>query len=237
MIRINLLPHREQKRLARQRRFLSLLAFGFLGALAVVLLGFTALSARIDTQSSRNEFLTAENAKLEREIAEIERLKAERQSLLDRKKVVERLQSNRSVSVKILDQLIRQTPEGIYLKDVRLADDKLTLIGLAQSNARVATYMRNLNDSSMFEQPLLSETKAVQVGGQRLSEFSLRIVITKSADAVPASAVAVAESTASSVSVASIPVSALSVVASVPVASAPTASRPAVNQSVSGGAK
>lgn len=234
MIRINLLPHREQKRLARQRRFLSLLAFGFLGALVVVVLGFTALSARIDTQNSRNEFLVAENTKLEREIAEIEKLKSERQSLLDRKKVVERLQSNRSVTVKILDQLIRQTPEGIYLKDVRLTNDQLVLIGLAQSNARVSTYMRNLNDSPMFEQPLLVEIKVAQVGGQRLSEFTLRTVITKSSDAVApivsSGPVAIAPAVAASSPV-------LVPAASTPAASVPVASPPASNQSQSGGAK
>lgn len=228
MIRINLLPHREQKRLARQRRFLSLLAFGFLGAVAVVVLGFTALSARIDTQNSRNEFLVAENAKLEREIAEIERLKTERQSLLDRKKVVERLQSNRSVTIRILDQLIRQTPEGIYLKDARLKDDQLSLIGLAQSNARVATYMRNLNDSPMFEQPLLSETKTVTVGNQRLTEFSLKTVISKGQDApVAASMPAAATQTAS----APVPATSASAVSS------SVATRPASNPSQGGGVK
>lgn len=188
MIRINLLPHREQKRQARQRRFLSLLAFGFIGAVGVIILGFTILSARIDTQKSRNDFLAAENVKLEREIAEIEKLKSERQSLLDRKKVVERLQSNRAESVKILDQLIRQTPEGVYLKEMKLTGDQLTLNGYAQSNARVSTYMRNLNDSPMFEQPLLVEIKATSVGNQRLSEFTLRTVISKNVEMASAPA-------------------------------------------------
>lgn len=188
MIRINLLPHREQKRHARQRRFLSLLVFGFLGAVGVIILGFTFFSARIDTQKTRNDFLVTENAKLEREIAEIEKLKSEKQSLLDRKKVVERLQSNRNEFVKILDQLVRQTPEGVYLKDFRQAGDKLNISGYAQSNARVSTYMRNLNDSPMFEQPLLVETKAVNVGNLRLSEFSVRTVVSKVVDVASAAA-------------------------------------------------
>jgi type IV pilus assembly protein PilN len=193
MIRINLLPHREEKRRARQRRFLSLLVFAFVGAVGVTIVGFTVLSAKIDTQRSRNDFLTAENAKLDREIAEIEKLKSEKQALLDRKKVVERLQSNRTESVHVLDQLVRQTPEGIYLKDFKQADDQITLVGYAQSNARVSTFMRNINDSHIFEQPLLVEVKAANVGNLRLSEFNLRTRITRAAD-VAASAVAVAGS-------------------------------------------
>lgn len=182
MIRINLLPHREEKRQARQRRFLSLLAFSFIAAVGVIVVGYTILSAKIDIQNSRNEFLVAENAKLDREIAEIEKLKSEKQALLDRKKVVERLQSNRTESVHVFDQLVRQTPEGVYLKDVRQADDQITLIGYAQSNARVSTFMRNLNDSDTFEQPLLIEVKAANVGNLRLSEFNLRTRVTRAGE-------------------------------------------------------
>lgn len=182
MIRINLLPHREHKRLARRRRFLSMLAFGFLGAVGVAMLGFTVLTARIDTQKQRNQFLENENKKLDLEIAEINKLKAERQALLDRKKVVERLQSNRTESVRILDQLVRQTPEGVYLKEFKQTGDKMALTGFAQSNARVSAYMRNLNDSPVFEQPLLNETKAATVGNLRLSEFSLQTRVERPAE-------------------------------------------------------
>jgi len=183
MIRINLLPHREEKRRARQRRFLSFLAFALVGAVGVTIVGFTLLSAKIDTQNSRNEFLAAENAKLDREIAEIEKLKSEKQALLDRKKIVERLQSNRTEAVRVLDQLVRQTPEGIYLKDFKQSDDQVILVGYAQSNARVSTFMRNINDSPIFEQPLLIEVKAANVGNLRLAEFNLRTRITRAADA------------------------------------------------------
>ena len=189
MIRINLLPHREYKRLARRRRFFSMLAFGFLGAVCAGMLGFTVLSARIDTQNQRNRFLVEENKKLDLEIAEIDKLKAERQALLDRKKVVERLQSNRTESVKILDQLVRQTPDGVYLKEFKQTGDKMAFTGYAQSNARVSAYMRGLNDSSVFEQPLLNETKATMVGNLRLSEFSLQTVIERPAERASAPAV------------------------------------------------
>ncbi|SMC29896.1 type IV pilus assembly protein PilN [Andreprevotia lacus DSM 23236] len=182
MIRINLLPHREQKRQARQHRYLALLGITVLIAIGVLVAGYMLYEARIETQNHRNDFLTEENAKLDREIAEIDKLKAEKQALLDRKKVVERLQSNRSETVRVMDQLTRQTPEGIYLKDVKQTDDSLVLNGYAQSNARVSTLMRNLNDSDVFEQPLLIEVKAAQVANQRLSEFTLKIKITRATD-------------------------------------------------------
>lgn len=189
MIRINLLPHRQEKRQAKQKRFVSLIVLSFIGAIAVVAAGYLALGARIETQNARNQFLTEENAKLDKEIAEIEKLKTEKQALLDRKLIVERLQSNRTETVRLMDQLTRQTPEGIYLKDIRQTGDKIILNGLAQSNARVSTLMRNLNDSPIFEQPLLIEAKAANVGNQRLSDFTLNIKVTRLAE--EASAVAV----------------------------------------------
>ncbi|WP_284207375.1 PilN domain-containing protein [Chitiniphilus shinanonensis] len=152
-----------------------------LAALGVLTAGYLVLEARITTQNDRNQFLEAENKKLDAEIAEIERLKAEKDALLARKLVVERLQVNRAEAVKIMDQLVRQTPEGIYLKGIKQTGDKLTLQGYAQSNARVSTLMRNLNDSEIFEQPLLIEVKAAQVGNQRLSEFTLDIKVSRGA--------------------------------------------------------
>ncbi|QKJ66697.1 PilN domain-containing protein [Deefgea piscis] len=179
MIRINLLPHREQKRAARQRQYVSMLIMSFLLAVGVILAGYMVLSAKVDIQNGRNHFLTEENAKLDREIAEIDKLKTEKQALLDRKKIVERLQSNRTETVHLLDQLTRQVPEGVYLKEVKQTNEQLVLTGYAQSNARVSTLMRNLNDSPVFEQPLLIEVKSASVGNQRLSDFTLNIKLTR----------------------------------------------------------
>ncbi len=173
MIRINLLPHREQKRAARQRRYLGLLFFSVLLSAGVVILGYMVLQARIDIQADRNRILTEENTKLDHEIAEIEKLKSEKQALLDRKQVVERLQSNRTMAVRIMDQLVRQTPEGIYLKSFSQNGDAVSFLGFAQSSARVSIYMRSINDSQVFEQPLLIEVKSSSVGNQKLAEFSL----------------------------------------------------------------
>ncbi|WP_410500131.1 PilN domain-containing protein [Chitinibacter sp. S2-10] len=179
MIRINLLPHRQEKRVAKQKRFVGMMVFAFLAGCAVVIAGYVLLGTRIEAQNARNEFLAAENAKLDKEIAEIEKLKAEKQALLDRKLIVERLQSNRTETVHLMDQLTRQVPEGVYLKDVKQTNELLVLGGYAQSNARVSTLMRNLNDSAVFEQPLLVEAKAASVGNQRLSDFTLNVKLTR----------------------------------------------------------
>lgn len=186
MIRINLLPHREQKRQARIRRFIAFLGIFALGGIVAVGGGYLYLSQRIDVQKERNDFLTNEISMLDRQLNEIETLKKERQDLLDRKAVVERLQENRAEAVKVMDQLVRQTPEGIYLKTVSQEDVTLTIAGNAQSSARVATFMRALEDSTQFESPVLGEIKAADEAGQRLSAFTLKVQITRQSTAKPA---------------------------------------------------
>lgn len=178
MIRINLLPHREQKRQARQRRFLSMIMLSAIAAIAVVVLGYLFFAASLETQNSRNEILRAENLKLDQQIAEIEKLKSEKQAMLEKKNIVERLQNNRTEAVRLLDQLVRQTPEGVYLKEVKQTDGKLIVTGLTQSNARVSNFMQNLADSPLFEQPTLVEVKSTTSSGS-LSDFILDVSITK----------------------------------------------------------
>lgn len=182
MIRINLLPYREARKLARQRRFLVMAVSAVAAGAVIVGFGYTLFSARIAIQAQRNTFLNEEIAKLDKQIAEIETLKKERQQLLDRKKVVERLQTRRSEVVQVMDQLVRQTPEGIYFSSVKQADDLLTVDGAAQSSARISTLMRSLNDSPMFEQPVLVQIQAVQKTGksqQWVNQFSLTVRVTR----------------------------------------------------------
>ena len=164
-IRINLLPHREQKRQARQRQFISLaLSLGVL-ALAVVALVHGVLSAQIDTQKDRNALLKKEIAKLDEQIKEIDRLRDQIQAVLSRKQVVETLQANRSEAVHLIDQLVRQLPDGIYLNSVRQTGAKVTVSGYAQSNARVSTLMRNIESSPWLANPELVEIKSVPAPG------------------------------------------------------------------------
>lgn len=175
MIRINLLPHREEKRLARQRQFYVLAAGVAVLSGLLVLAVHGAIDGRISYQNSRNQYLDQQIASLDQQIAEIKKLKDQTQALLARKKVVETLQTNRSLVVHLMDQLVRQLPEGIYLKSISEKGDVVTLTGYAQSNARVSTLMRNLDASPWLESPELIEIKAATVNGQRANEFSLTV--------------------------------------------------------------
>ncbi len=178
VVRINLLPHREQKRAARQRQFISLaVSLGILG-LAVVGLVHGFLSAQIDNQKSRNTLLKGEIVKLDEQIKEIDKLRDQIAQVLARKQVVETLQSNRSEAVHMLDQLVRQLPDGIYLKSIKQSGTKVTMTGYAQSNARVSTLMRNVESSPWIAQPELVEIKLVPqplAPGQKASAEALKV--------------------------------------------------------------
>ena len=176
MVRINLLPHREQKRQARQRQFISMaIGLAVLG-LAVVGLVHVVIAARIDNQNGRNKLLTDEIAKLDEQIKEIDKLREQTQALLARKQIVETLQANRTEAVHLLDQLVRQLPDGLYLRSVKQSGAKVTLVGYAQSNARVSTLMRNIESSPWLASPNLVQIQAVTLGKMRISEFNLRLV-------------------------------------------------------------
>jgi type IV pilus assembly protein PilN len=182
MIRINLLPHREQKRQARQRQFVSLsIGLAMLG-LAVVLLVHVIFGTQIENQQSRNALLKTEIGKLDEQIKEIDKLREQTQALLARKQVVETLQSNRTEAVHLLDQMVRQLPDGIYLKSLRQSGAKVTMVGYAQSNARVSTLMRNIESSPWLTQPELVEIKSVPSPinkDLRVSEFTLNVQVKK----------------------------------------------------------
>lgn len=175
MIRINLLPHRETKRAVRRREFNFILLGVLVGCAAFWYLGKLYLDERIASQQRRNDLLVTENKKLTEQIDEIKKLKEQTAALLARKSVVETLQVNRSASVKLVDQLVRQLPDGVYLKAIKQTGQKINMVGLAQSNARVSTLMRNLESSPYLEKPELVEIKAVTDRNQRANEFSLNI--------------------------------------------------------------
>ena len=177
MIRINLLPWREARRKAHNLQFYILM--GMIAGLAasIVLLVHGYYATRISTQTERNRFLKDENTKLDKEIEEIKKLKEEIQALLSRKQVIETLQADRAQTVYLLEQLVRQTPDGVYLKSIRQTGAKVNLTGYAQSNARVSTLMRNLEASPYLENPDLVEIKVANVNNKRLSEFIMNVSI------------------------------------------------------------
>lgn len=179
MIRINLLPHREMRRKQQQEQFFILLAgFAAIGV-GIWFVVHTYLSDVLDGQGSRNKYLQGEIVKLDKQIEEIKTLKEQIASLLARKKVVETLQSNRSEVVHLLDQMVRQLPDGMYLKSIKQIGNKVTITGYTQSQARVSTLMRNLESSRQLENPGLVEIKAVTLGGARINEFTMTIDVTR----------------------------------------------------------
>jgi len=175
MIRINLLPHRELKRAARRRQFNILLGIAVAAGFVAVILGHSLIAARQSAQEARNTFLEQEIAKLDGQIGEIKKIREQTQALLERKQVVETLQSNRTEVVHLFDQMIRLLPDSLYLKSFKQTGDVVTISGYTQSSARVSTLMRNLDSSPWFESANLVEIKATTVNNLRANEFMLSV--------------------------------------------------------------
>ena len=174
-VHINLLPYRDERRRMRQRQFGTQIGLVAALALAIVLLVHMLVSGNIGAQQERNQFLKQELARLDKDIGEIGRLKQEVAALLARKQVIERLQSDRAQAVHLLDQLVRQVPEGVYLRQVKQVGLGINLQGYSQANARVSTLMRNLAESAYLENPVLVEIKSATVNNRRVSEFSMNV--------------------------------------------------------------
>ncbi|HXE41225.1 MAG TPA: PilN domain-containing protein, partial [Azonexus sp.] len=179
MIRINLLPHREEAKKAKREQFFVLVGLvALLGAL-IVFAGYTLISTAIDNQIGKNDFLKKEIAVLDKELDQIKRLKEQTQALLSRKQVIENLQRDRGETVYLLSELVKQVPEGIYLKSLKQDGLRVNITGYAQSNARVSALMRNLEASPWLESPQLIETKAGVLNGRRINEFGMNFTLTR----------------------------------------------------------
>src|SRR6187431_772522 len=180
MIRVNLLPHREEARKRRQQQFGVLAGISLVVAALVAGAVWLFLDQQVQQQAQNVAYMKGEIAKLDKQIEEIRKIREETASLLAKKQVVESLQSNRSEPVQLLDQLLRQLPEGVYLKSVKQTSTKVAVTGYAQSNARVSTLMRNLGASPYLENPELVEIRAVPApdkSGSRVNEFNMNISI------------------------------------------------------------
>jgi type IV pilus assembly protein PilN len=177
MIRINLLPHRAEKRKRRQIQFISLSVITILLAAIVVGLVYGILDARISYQERRNQYLKNEISKLDKQIAEIRKLRQQVKSLLARKEVVENLQSTRSDAVHLIDQMLRILPEDIYLTSLVEKGSDVTITGITQSNARVSTLMRSIDSSPWLTKPHLIQIRR----GGRTNSFSMTFQLSKPA--------------------------------------------------------
>lgn len=193
MIRINLLPHRELKRAARRRLFGILAVISIVIGGAIVGAGGVFINGEISAQNDTNAYIKKENAKLDDDIKEIAKLRDEIEGLKARQKAVEDLQGDRNLPVHVLDELVKNTPEGIYLRSVRQQGTRVTLNGLAANNAKVADYVRNLgNNSPWLTGPDLMEIRAVTIGtgaaAKRLNDFTLAVSIRRPKEEAPGAA-------------------------------------------------
>jgi len=197
-IRINLLPHREAARKRRRKEFVTTAALvAIAGAVATFAGGF-AIDRRIAAQQERNDFIGAENARLDAQIAEIRTLRDEIAALRARQQAVENLQSDRTVPVRLFDELARLVPEGLYLRSLKQDGARVALVGHARTNERVAELLRNLAERSPWlERPELGEIKEVlvpaapgQKEGRPLFEFSVNALVRRPGAAEPAAAAA-----------------------------------------------
>lgn len=175
MIRINLLPHRQEKRAQRKRQMAVGAGIAAGIGLLIGLVGHTYFSGRVDTQRARNAYLSEETKKLDEQIDKIKTIKEQTADLMARKQVVEGLQTNRAESVHLMDQLVRQLPEGMWIKTVKQTGQIVNIIGFAQTNGRISTLMRNFDSSEWLEKPELVEIKAVTQNNNQVSEFSMNV--------------------------------------------------------------
>ncbi len=136
---------------------------------------------QIEVQTDRNTFLANEIKKLDKDIADINELKNQIQALLARKQIIETLQADRAQTVHLLEQMVKQMPEGVYLKSMKQTGARIDVAGYAQSNARVSTLMRNMEASPWLEQPLLVEVKATNIDKKRVSEFNMYVNLKRAA--------------------------------------------------------
>ena len=179
MMRINLLPHRAEKRRARQTQFVALSLITIV--MAGLLVGFVqvAIGTQVSYQERRNTYLKQQTAILDKQIAEIKKLREQTESLLARKNVVEGLQSTRSDVVHLLDQMLRILPDGVYLQKLKQNGNKISLVGFSQSNARISTFMRAVEDSPWLNSPKLIEIHAVKKKKTRVNQFKMKFNLTK----------------------------------------------------------
>jgi len=183
MARINLLPWREELRKEQQRQFLTIMGLSVVLMLLIILAVHIQYANLIDTQNQRNQFLTAQIAEVDAQIKEIEKLESDKQSLQARISVIQQLQGNRPEIVHLFDEIARILPQGLYLKSIEQKGKVITIVGYAQSNARVSAFMRNIEASDWLDKPVLDVIQLANKNENDSREFTLRCVqVNKSAE-------------------------------------------------------
>ncbi|MGV6858023.1 MAG: PilN domain-containing protein [bacterium] len=176
MARINLLPWREELRKERQKTFLTQLAAAALLGIGLVIAGHVYLQEKIDNQNQRNATLKSEIKRMDKRIADIKHIESLKRALVDRMEVIQKLQESRPEVVHLFDDMVTTLPDGLYLTRIQQRSSTLSIDGKAESNARVSTYMRNLDRSAWLDDAklLFIEAKEDKKAKKQASPSNIR---------------------------------------------------------------
>ena len=175
MAQINLLPWREERRQERKKEFLVTVALVLAFGVGLLLLADLVVNGQIDQQNARNQYLTQNIKELDKQVAEIRDLQRRRNQLLDRMRVIQELQGNRPIIVRVLDQLVRTVPDGIFYTSLTTKGKSISISGIAESNNRVSSLMRRLDASDWLANPVLDKVKAAPTYGEQANTFNLTV--------------------------------------------------------------
>jgi type IV pilus assembly protein PilN len=173
--RINLLDWRKERRERRKKEFAAMMGLGVVGAGLILLVSWTAVNGQLSYQKSRNDYLRAQIKEMDQQIKEIQELERVKTNLLARMHVIEELQASRSASVHFFDEIVNTLPDGVNLTGLKQQGDQVTLDGIAESNGRISTYMKNLDASPWFKDPKLIVIKTGDKNQRRKAEFKLQV--------------------------------------------------------------
>ncbi len=177
MAQINLLPWREERRAERKKEFLILLAVVAAIGAGLVMLGDRVVNGQIDYQKARNQHLTDNIRVLDKQVEEIKELQRRRNQLIERMRVIQELQGNRPIIVRVLDQMVRTVPDGVFYTSLSSQENLISLVGIAESNNRVSSLMRRLDGSDWLQQPNLESVRAATQFGDQAATFNLKVKV------------------------------------------------------------
>lgn len=177
MAQINLLPWREERRQERKKEFITACALVAALAVGIVLLADRVVNGQIENQKARNQYLTDNIKILDEQVAEIRELQKKRNQLIERMRVIQELQGNRPIIVRVMDQIVRTVPDGVFYKSIASKGGRITIDGIAESNNRVSSLMRNLDASDWLASPNLDAVRASPKFGDQASTFKLTVKV------------------------------------------------------------
>jgi len=175
MAKINLLPWRQEYRAKKQKDFQQVAVLVVITAALSVFAWIETVDEQVSNQNARNQLLQVKINALNKQVREIKDLKKRRQELIDRMRVIQELQGNRPLAVRYFDELVQATPEGLWLNSLQRKGNSLEISGIAESNNRVSSFMRNLDQSDWYDSPNLTGVTASPAFGEQASAFQLAV--------------------------------------------------------------